>query len=158
MRSAATRLARLLLLFAVFAACVQWTIPHGWMIASAHEVAGEDVPLLAPCPATSPELAKLAERASGSFRGHHAHHGAMDHSAKGHGSDDAEGKDAMHGAAQAQCDFAALGAPVLLPDSPDIAAPAPQGAAILLAFPEAMPGRGLAAPPPPSTGPPLPRA
>ena len=109
MRSAATRLARLLLLFAAFAACVQWTIPHGWMIASAHEVAGEDVPLLAPCPATSPELAKLAERASGSFRDHHAHHGAMDYSAKGHGSDDAEGKDAMHGAAQAQCDFAAIG-------------------------------------------------
>ncbi|MEE4339065.1 hypothetical protein [Erythrobacter sp.] len=154
MRSAAHRLAHFLLLIAAFAACVQWTIPHGWMVASAHESAGEDFLLLVPCPATSPELAKLATRAFGSSSDHQAHHGAMDHSAKGHGSGDAEGKDAMHGAAQAQCDFAALGAPVLPPDPPDIAAPAPQGAALLPAFPEAMPGRGLAAPPPPARGPP----
>ena len=86
------------------------------------------------------------------------HHSAMDGDTAGAPGEGAEGKDAMHGAAQAQCDFAALGAPVLPPDAPDLSAPAPRQATLLPAFPEALPGRGLAAPPPPSTGPPFPTA
>lgn len=155
MRSAAPRLARFLLLLAAFAACVQWSIPHGWMVASAHEGDGDGSTFLVPCPSTSPELAALAERAAGIVQAHHAHHSAMDHSAMGYDAQAGDdGKDTMHGAVQAQCDFAALGAPVLPPDAPDLALPIPQPTTLLLAFPEALPGRGLAAPPPPSTGPP----
>jgi hypothetical protein len=72
-----------------------------------------------------------------------------------HGGDDG---DDMHGAAQAQWDFAAVGAPVLPPEAPDLALPEPEAARLSAAFPEAIPGRGLAAPPPPSTGPPPPKA
>lgn len=82
----------------------------------------------------------------------------MDHSATGKGGAAGEDQNTMHGAAQAQCDFAAVGAPVLPPDAPDLVVPEPEPAKLASAFPEAIPGRGLAAPPPPSTGPPLPRA
>jgi len=157
MRLAVPRPARFMLLLAAFAACVQWMIPHGWMVASAHEGAGEPA-LLVPCPATSPELAALAGHAAGAHDAHRAHHGGMDHSATGHGDGGAEGGDATHGAAQAQCDFAAVGAPVLPPDAPALVASAPQVAAPVPAFRAVQPGRGLAAPPPPSTGPPSPKA
>ena len=144
---------RLFLLVAAFAACVQWTIPHGWMIGSAD---GGSV-VLVPCPSTSPELASLGHSAMpGPGDDHHAPmqmasmHGDMDH--------DTDGADG-HGAAQAQCDFAAMGAPFLPPETPALAPPPVASADLLLAvFPETIPGRGLAAPPPPSTGPPFSRA
>jgi hypothetical protein len=148
-------MARFWLIFAAFAACVQWTIPHGWMAASDHEGEGQASFFLVPCPATAPELARFAARAPGSASADHGHHGAMAHSATdGRTTGDTQGADPLHGAAQAQCDFAAIGAPVLPPDAPDLAAPEPWAAALVPAFPEALPGRGLAAPPPPSTGPP----
>lgn len=156
MRPAKSYLARFCLLLAAFAACVQWTIPHGWMVASAHERAGSSG-LLVPCPATSPELSALAERAGGSRHAHHGHH-EMGHAATGEDGAAGEDRDTMHGAEQAQCDFAAVGAPVLPPEAPDVTVPEPEPAKLASTFPEAIPGRGLAAPPPPSTGPPLPRA
>jgi hypothetical protein len=167
-----SQFSRLFLLLAAFAACVQWTVPHGWMIGAGK--AGSAV--LVPCPATSPELARLSKAAHpGSDDGHGDHHAGMhgagmDHGAMGHGattahagmdhaddSTDDHGAD-DHGAAQAMCDFAAMGAPILPPDLPVLTPPPFAADAPSLALPDAVPGRGLAAPPPPSTGPPISRA
>jgi len=145
-----SRVSRLFLLLAAFAACVQWMIPHGWMVGSA-----DDGPaLLVPCPSTSPELASLSYPSASAEHDHHASLHASAHGNMGHGS----GNSNQHGAAQAQCDFAALGAPVLPPDAPMLSAPPFATTDLLAAFPDALPGLGLAAPPPPSTGPPTSRA
>lgn len=80
-------------------------------------------------------------------------HGAM-HESMDHGGNDGDD----HGAAQAKCDFAAMGVPLLPPDAPELVAPTFATADVLPVFPDAIPGRGLAAPPPPSTGPPISRA
>ncbi len=145
------RFSRLFLLLAAFAACVQWTIPHGWMVGSADDGSS----ILVPCPTTSPELVSLGQSvAANSGHSHHAGmHGAM-HENMDHGGNDAND----HGAAQAKCDFAAMAAPLLPPDGPQLAAPPFATADVLPVFPDAIPGRGLAAPPPPSTGPPISRA
>ena len=145
------RFSRLFLLLAAFAACVQWTIPHGWMVGAA----GDGSSILVPCPTTSPGLASLGQSAAtNSDHAHHASvHGEM-HESMDHGGNDGD----EHGAAQAKCDFAAMGAPLLPPDDPQLAAPPIAAAAVLPVFPDAIPGRGLAAPPPPSTGPPISRA
>lgn len=145
------RFSRLFLLLAAFAACLQWTIPHGWMVWSADDGSS----ILVPCPTTSPELASLGQSAAAnSDHSHHASmHGAI-HESMDHGGNDAED----HGVAQAKCDFAAMGAPLLPPDGPQLAAPSITAAAVLPVFRDAIPGRGLAAPPPPSTGPPISRA
>tara|TARA_Y100000296_G_scaffold47640_1_gene54594 strand:- start:2111 stop:2560 length:450 start_codon:yes stop_codon:yes gene_type:complete len=145
------RFSRLFLLLAVFAACVQWTIPHGWMVGAV----GDGSSIFVPCPTTSPGLASLSQSAAtNSDHAHHTSvHGEMRESMD-HGGNDADD----HGAAQAKCDFAAMGAPLLPPDGPQLAAPPFAVAAVLPVFPDAIPGRGLAAPPPPSTGPPISRA
>jgi hypothetical protein len=146
-----SRFTRLFLLLAAFAACVQWAIPHGWMVGSADE--GHTV--LVPCPSTSPQLASLGKTFPASSE--HDHHASM-HAADHGGMDDAGGKADDHGAAQAKCDFAAMGAPVLPPDAPALAAPPSAATDLFTKLPNAFPGRGLAAPPPPATGPPVTRA
>lgn len=146
-----SRFTRLFLLFAAFAACVQWTIPHGWMIGSVDD--GSTV--LIPCPTTSPQLASLAHASSANFED--AHHAKL-HSALQEGMDHSGSDADDHGAAQAKCDFASLGAPMLPPDGPALAAPPFAADDLISVLPDAFPGRGLAAPPPPSTGPPIFRA
>lgn len=145
------RFSRLFLLLAAFAACLQWTIPHGWMVGSADDGSS----ILVPCPTTSPELARLGQSAAANSD-HYPHagmHGEM-HESMDHGGNDGD----SHGAAQAKCDFAAMAAPLLPPDGPQLAGPPFATADVLPIFPDAIPGRGLAAPPPPSTGPPISRA
>lgn len=106
-------------------------VPAGWM-----PVAGASGVLLVPCDGAGPARA-----------GHHA--GVMHHG----GRHDAPGN---HDAGSHPCVFADV-TPAL--DTPMIAAPFPP-AAVPLAFALfralASVGGGLAAPPPPSTGPPLP--
>lgn len=145
------RISRLFLLLAAFAACVQWTIPHGWMVGSADD--GSTI--LIPCPTTSPELASLGQSAAAKHD--HAHHTGM-HGETHEGMDHGGSDDDNHGAAQAKCDFAALGLPLLPPDGPQLAAPSIAAIGVLPVFWDAISGRGLAAPPPPSTGPPISRA
>ena len=145
-----SRFTRLFLLLAAFAASVQWTIPHGWMVGSADDGST----LLVPCPSTSPELASLGQsHAASSEDKHKASMHASAHDGMDHDGDGADG----HGAAQAKCDFAAMGAPLLPPDAPTLDAPPAVATDLLPEFPDAIPGRGLAAPPPPSTGPPTKR-
>ena len=145
------RFSRLFFLFAAFAVCVQWTIPHGWMVGSADDGSS----ILVPCPTTSPELASLSQSAAA--KSDHSHHAGM-HSAMPKSMDHGGNDPDDHGAAQAKCDFAALGALLLPPDGPQLAAPPIAAPAVPPVFPDAIPGRGLAAPPPPSTGPPISRA
>ncbi|KPQ22386.1 MAG: hypothetical protein HLUCCX21_06240 [Porphyrobacter sp. HL-46] len=150
---------------AALAALLQWAVPHGWMVGTARQGSA----LLVPCPGVSPALAAVAERAPAfvlthdSGAGHGAHHGHhMAHPfAPGTAAEPADqppdhsghGEDASF--ASALCDFAALGAPVLPPSPPvlEILAPVPVAPLALIRFAIA-PGRGLAAPPPPATGPP----
>ncbi|MDR3508676.1 MAG: hypothetical protein P4L64_12330 [Caulobacteraceae bacterium] len=55
----------------------------------------------------------------------------------------------------APCVFTALGAPLASPSIPDLARPAAIIASVSTPMPaDLLPGRGLAAPPPPSQGPP----
>ncbi|UVI39327.1 hypothetical protein [Qipengyuania spongiae] len=171
---------RLFVAIAALAALVQLSVPHGWMIASA----AQGLPTLVPCPTSSPQFAALgkahvAHRAATKV-GEVASHG--DHSAHSITKSDA-GKAVEHGASAhpqrasghtvsgtgnhgdhddhsalsgVMCDFAALSAPATLPEAPAIRAPLPATPNVIpsrIAY--VFPGRGLAAPPPPSTGPPI---
>ena len=147
---------------------LQLAVPHGWMLASAQGGA-----VFVPCPTVSPELAALAkagpasrDRADTGHGGHaqpmasHDHVGMADHGAMGRPARSAEAHDDGHdegtAIASALCDFAALAAPATLPSPPLLDAPAPVADEIVpLAVRTIIPGRGLAAPPPPSTGPPI---
>ncbi|MCR9180497.1 MAG: hypothetical protein NXH71_09745 [Erythrobacteraceae bacterium] len=153
---------RFALLVAALAALLQWAVPHGWMVGNGREGAA----LLVPCPGVSPALAALAKRTPASpatehrmgHDGHHAHHmpHPFAHSAAAEPAADHSGHDEDASFASALCDFAALGAPILPPGSPVPEIPAPVAADRLALTPLATaPGRGLAAPPPPATGPPL---
>lgn len=171
---------RLFVAIATLAALVQLSVPHGWMIASA----AQGLPTLVPCPTSSPQFAALgkahrAHRAATKIgevarhRDHSAHsttksdagkaveHGASAHpqraggqtvsGTENHGDDD--GHSALSGAV---CDFAALSAPATLPEAPAVRAPLPAPPDLLPSrIACVFPGRGLAAPPPPSTGPPI---
>lgn len=169
--------ARLALLAAAFAALLQWAVPYGWMVGDAR--AGEAV--LVPCPEVSPALAALARPVAapaampmpmsmpmgmsmgmamgmahgGDHAAHHGHHAAAGAAASDPAVADHSGHDRGASIASALCDFAALGAPVLPPEPPVLnllppVAAVPQPLARLAL----LPGRGLAAPPPPATGPP----
>ncbi|GAB5349173.1 hypothetical protein TMRO357_02847 [Alteriqipengyuania sp. 357] len=150
---------------------LQLAVPHGWMLASAQGGA-----VFVPCPTVSPELAALAkagpasrDRANTKQAAHaqpmasHGHMDMGDHSAMGHTAPSADAHDKGHDGhdegtaiASALCDFAALAAPATLPSPPLLDAPAPVADDIApLAVRTIIPGRGLAAPPPPSTGPPI---
>ncbi|OBV12149.1 hypothetical protein I603_0280 [Erythrobacter dokdonensis DSW-74] len=160
-------MARFALLLAAFAAVAQWAVPHGWMIGNARD--GEA--LLVPCPGVSPALAALGRPAApapapipmamamammqgGEHAAHHAHH-AMAGADAPAAAGDHSGHDGHASLASALCDFAALGAPVLPPEPIELDLLAP--VAIVpppLSRLALVPGRGLAAPPPPATGPP----
>jgi hypothetical protein len=161
-------LSRFALLAAALAALLQWAVPHGWMIGSAR--AGEAV--LVPCPSVSPALAAIVRNEPESApapmpmpmpmpMGHHGDHAAHQahHDMAGAGAPapapDHTGHDSHASFASALCDFAAMGAPVLPPEPPalDLLPPVP-AAPRPLARLTILPGRGLAAPPPPATGPP----
>lgn len=148
--------AKAFMLIAAFAAVVQWSVPHGWMLGA--DDAGRTV--LMPCPGTSPALAALGGKGSGQSshhdHGHHNHGQHHDHAFHAAPSPHDDGSDGPEHLAETLCDSAAVGAPVVLPEFPQIVAmaqtiPAISGIALTVA-----PGRGLAAPPPPSTGPPSP--
>ena len=161
-----TPLARFALLLAAFAAVAQWAVPHGWMIGNARDGEG----LLVPCPGVSPALAALGRPAEapaavpmpmpmGMTHGedhaaYHAHHD-MAQASGTEAVSDHSGHDSQASLASALCDFAALGAPVL-PPAPPVVDLLPPVAALppALARLALLPGRGLAAPPPPATGPP----
>ena len=143
-------LGHLLTVLAAFAAVVQWSVPHGWMITQG----ADGNTILAPCPATSPALAALA-KSSGAHAHHQHHHNHPQHgdtaSAQALHSSHDEGTSSV---AEALCDQAAVGAPTLLPAVPEIAERAPASDQVFITRLASTPGRGLAAPPPPSTGPP----
>lgn len=167
----------ILLAVVVLAAVLQLAVPHGWMVGSA----ASGVATLVPCPATSPALANYArtrgvpaeasghegsalhaqhrmdaEAAASWAHGHMASASRADDSRAAADHDDHDGHDGHSGGASTVCDFAALGAPATLPEQPQIDAPAFTPAASLLPGPTRLyPARGLAAPPPPSTGPPV---
>jgi len=179
-RRRSTRHPNVLLLLAALAAVLQWLVPHGWMVGSD----GLLVPCPSVSPGLAAMSRAEAERPVDPVpaftqhvaHGHHGHHAMAEmpgaasgaahdrhpasHAAASPVADPAPDADhsghAEHaGDASALCDFAALGAPVLLPGPPDLLPPLPP--AIVLAsaaVPSIVPGRGLAAPPPPSTGPP----
>jgi len=131
--------------------------------------ASEDgAPTFVPCPTASPELARFAQPARNSDAAHdeHSKHGqhaapeTSSHGAPAHhasmASDDEEKHDTHSALASVVCDFAALSASATLPDPPFIEPLLPDGPEVLAGISLAIaPGRGLAAPPPPSTGPPL---
>ncbi|MXP09212.1 hypothetical protein [Pseudoblastomonas halimionae] len=83
----------------------------------------------------------------------------MDHAMAAEDSPDAQDAHGDHdpesGLAKAMCDLAALAAPATLPAPPLLDLPLPASPEIVLTpIRTVFPGRGLAAPPPPSTGPP----
>ncbi|MGB7419566.1 MAG: hypothetical protein WA918_10340 [Erythrobacter sp.] len=139
---------RLFTLFAALAAVLQWSIPQGWMIGTN----AQGYAALTPCPETAPELAALAQHVSASA---HAHHASPRELAHAHHGMDQSDEDAGAGSGQSLCDQVALGAPVLPPQVPAAASLLPVGILIPEGRPSAAPGRGLAAPPPFSTGPPI---
>lgn len=70
------------------------------------------------------------------------------------GSPDADGEHSGDG--QPHCPFTASAMPLALGDMPELpAVPYPAESARTEALPDLAPGRGLAAPPPPQTGPPV---
>ncbi len=155
---------RLLLPLAALVTLVQLAVPHGWMIGASDDGA----PTFVPCPTASPELARFAQTARNSDAAHdeHSKHGqhaapqASSHGAPAHhagmASDDEEKHDTHSALASVVCDFAALSASATLPDQPFIEPLLPDAPKVLAGITLAIaPGRGLAAPPPPPTGPPL---
>ncbi|MBD2843512.1 hypothetical protein [Erythrobacter rubeus] len=114
--------------------------------------------LLTPCPSTSRALAELAEIAGTAAQ--HAHHSQQhdlanadqeaNQKALGHTHD--EGAPGM---AEALCDQAALGTAMIPPRVLEIADQPPSINQGHSKVSQIIPGQGLAAPPPPSTGPPF---
>lgn len=120
---------RPLAMLALCALLMRAWVPAGWMPAGAAEGT-----LLAPCPAAGP-VAAVAEHG----HMHHGHPGPASH----------------HGDEHPPCAFAGLALSLL--DPPPAAlppAPAQGDEAVGLLAARVSPGRGLAAPPPPATGPP----
>lgn len=144
------RHSQLPLLLAAFSALLQWSVPHGWMIAGPRD----GLAILVPCPTVAPALAAINKASADDPHAHHdADHAAMGHQASPSG--DHSGHDEGASLASAMCDFAALAAPVLPPEPFILAEPAFFVLSLRAVSPPATaPGRGLAAPPPPSTGPP----
>jgi len=121
---------RSLAMLALCALLLRAWVPAGWMPAGA---AGGI--LIEPCPAAAPVAAAATDHAM-----HHAGHGPLPHHRDEHPS----------------CAFAGLALSVL--DPPPAAlplAPTPTAEAVPAADARISPGRGLAAPPPPATGPPI---
>ena len=158
---------RLLLPLAALVTLVQMAVPHGWMIGASEDGALTFVP----CPTASPELSRFAQTARNAHAAHdehggHGQHGkhaatqASSHGAPAHhasmASDDEDKHNTHSALASVVCDFAALSASATLPDPPFIEPLLPDAREVLAGITLAIaPGRGLAAPPPPSTGPPF---
>ncbi|WP_133304023.1 hypothetical protein [Aurantiacibacter aquimixticola] len=133
-------------LFAVFSAVLQWSVPYGWMLSSNDR----GYVTLVPCPSSYGALTLGGASSEATDHEDYASHdpsanGGMDHSDHHDGSGDG----------QSGCDFASLNAPFLSPAAAELSAPPISGSADVAAQFEAFPGRGLAAPPPPATGPPI---
>ncbi|MFK4003472.1 hypothetical protein [Qipengyuania sp. NPDC077563] len=157
-------LSRLLMPLAALAFLVQLAVPYGWMIGQS----GNGLVALTPCPSASPRLAQMATPSAGhTALTTHAKHG--DHGARAeHHPHQAHSNSPVHRSAGKQgshdkhtalesvvCDFASLSFPATLPDPPAVEPVAPASPEIVPGVALSMaPGRGLAAPPPPSTGPP----
>lgn len=134
-------------------------VPQGWMPVN-DELGFRLVPCDGYGPAETPSMA--ASMAMDHVAMDHAAmgHGGMDHGAMaptaghdGHGGGP-DGK--HHSPEQPPCHFAGLSVPLLYGDAPALpVAPMAMADTVSPAPLHILPGRGLAAPPPPSTGPPV---
>ncbi|WP_416906949.1 MAG: hypothetical protein ACMVO5_07745 [Polymorphobacter sp.] len=124
------------------AALLPWLVPNGWMIGRSEQGGLA----LIPCAEQSNALASLANASAHAMHEHHGDAGAaLTHNADHKGHDES---------ADSGCGMAALAAPVLLPATADISHIIEPADIISPIAPNLAPGRGLAAPPPPATGPP----
>lgn len=136
------RLGAPLLALLAFAFLLRIIVPTGWM--PAHGTVG-----IMPCPSAAPVPAQVAQHGTGDHAGMHAMHpGGAGHEQGAPAPDD-------HGDKKG-CDFAPLG---LAWSTPSAAAfdfiPLPAQPLLARALSPVRIGQGLAAPPPPATGPPL---
>lgn len=134
MRSGAPLLALL-----AFAFLLRIIVPAGWM--PAHGEIG-----FVPCPLAAPVAAPVEVAHGGHHDAHAAHHDTAEPDQAPPSNDHGEKKG---------CDFAPLGLAWAAPDQPAFdLTPVFAEAQVFAALPHVAVGQGLAAPPPPSTGPP----